>query len=207
MKIRSLILLVLLLGYLGLATAQSPYPGYFGRHAMPSQMVDPGPVLILKEGLKKLVAFVSADPRPNRAQAVAFLERSIVPYFDFNYMARWAAGARAWERMGEAQQNQLKNHIKQDFLATLATRLTGFGEQKVEVERPRRAGDNEVVVGAIILNAGAYPARLNFRFYRSGEGWKVFDVAANGSSAVMHYRQQFRRMMLRGAGRPQAIRR
>ncbi|MCB1882186.1 MAG: ABC transporter substrate-binding protein, partial [Gammaproteobacteria bacterium] len=41
----------------------------------------------------------------------------------------------------------------------------------------------------------AYPARLDFRFYLAEDGWKVFDVAANGSSAVMHYRQQFRQMM------------
>ncbi|MCB1759258.1 MAG: ABC transporter substrate-binding protein [Gammaproteobacteria bacterium] len=200
MKTRSFVLIVLLVAFAAPAAAQSPFAGHYGRLA-PAPAVEPGPARILKEGLASLIAFASAEPRPGRAQAVAFLESSIVPYFDFDYMARWAAGARNWERMGAAQQSLLENHIKQDFLATLATRLTGFGAQQFDVQRPRWVGDNEVVVGVVIVNPGAYPARLNFRFYRSPDGWKVFDVAANGSSAVMHYRREFRRMVMQGAER------
>jgi phospholipid transport system substrate-binding protein len=110
-------------------------------------------------------------------------------------MASWAAGDRVWQRMGEQQQDDLVDYIKQDFLTTLATRLTGFGDQQVQVSRPRSVAENEVRVGVSIINPQAYPARLNFRFYLSEDGWKVFDVSANGSSAVMHYRNQFRRMM------------
>jgi phospholipid transport system substrate-binding protein len=46
-----------------------------------------------------------------------------------------------------------------------------------------------------ILQASGYPANLDFRFYRGKTGWKVFDVAANGSSALTYYRQYFARKM------------
>ena len=97
--------------------------------------------------------------------------------------------------MGREQQQELEQSIKQDFLTTLATRLTGFGNQQFQVSHPRGVAEKEVVVGVTILNPQVYPARLDFRFYLAEDGWKVFDVAANGSSAVMHYRQQFRQMM------------
>jgi phospholipid transport system substrate-binding protein len=44
-----------------------------------------------------------------------------------------------------------------------------------------------------ILRAGAYPTRIDFRFYRGESGWKIFDVSANGSSALAFYRQYFAR--------------
>jgi phospholipid transport system substrate-binding protein len=49
-----------------------------------------------------------------------------------------------------------------------------------------------------VLNPSAYPARIDFRFYRGAEGWKVYDVAANGQSAVAYYRREFRQMMRGG---------
>ena len=46
--------------------------------------------------------------------------------------------------------------------------------------------------------AGGYPAELDFRLYRGTDGWKVFDVVANGSSALVYYRDYFRNSMRRG---------
>jgi phospholipid transport system substrate-binding protein len=46
-----------------------------------------------------------------------------------------------------------------------------------------------------ILQASGYPASIDFRFYQSNEGWKIFDVTANGNSALAYYRQYFNRQM------------
>lgn len=46
-----------------------------------------------------------------------------------------------------------------------------------------------------MLNPGSYPARLDFRLYRKGDEWLVYDVAANGQSAIVHYRNQLMREM------------
>ena len=81
------------------------------------------------------------------------------------------------------------------LLTTLAERLTSYENQDVRFYPPRRAGQNEVKVRVAILQAGGYPANLDFRFYRGSEGWKVFDVAANGSSALTFYRQYFSRKL------------
>ncbi|MCB1849493.1 MAG: ABC transporter substrate-binding protein [Gammaproteobacteria bacterium] len=190
----------------GLAQAQP----YFPERDLPlggtRQAQSPGPVMILRQGLKKLIAFAAAEGGPGAAQAEAFLEREIVPYFDFAYMARWAAGNRIWQRMGEAQQQEMENRIKQDFLTILAARLSGFASQQVQVMPVNRASASEVTVSVAILNPQTYPARLDFRFYRAQEGWKIFDVSANGSSAVMHYRTEFRTMLRERMMRPRGFR-
>lgn len=199
MKSRLSILILLLAGFSGLVWAQPYFPmDQYAPGRIPSEISrqqQPDPSVILRQGLRRLMAFASADPRPSRSQAEAFLQAEIVPYFDFRYMASWAVGERSWQQMHERQREDLEDYIKQDFLSTLATRLTAFGDQQVQLSRPRQISDNEVMVAVTILNPQAYPARLNFRFYRAKEGWKVFDVAANGNSAVVYYRNQFRQMM------------
>ena len=97
---------------------------------------------------------------------------------------------------------ELARSVKQMLLSTLAKRLTSYENQDVRFYPPRRAGENEVKVRVAILQAGGYPANLDFRFYRSASGWKVFDVAANGSSALTYYRQHFSRKMSTRQGMP-----
>ena len=52
-----------------------------------------------------------------------------------------------------------------------------------------------MMVSAAILNPGTYPARMDFRLYRSGDDWRVYDVAANGQSAIVHYRRELMRQI------------
>ncbi len=49
-----------------------------------------------------------------------------------------------------------------------------------------------------VRGAQGMPSELDFRLYRGNDGWKVFDVVANGSSAVVYYRDYFRNAFRRG---------
>jgi phospholipid transport system substrate-binding protein len=57
-----------------------------------------------------------------------------------------------------------------------------------------------VTVG--ILQPGNYPSKLEFRMYRGKDGWKVYDVVANGRSAVAFYRNELNRQQGAVTGRP-----
>ena len=90
------------------------------------------------------------------------------------------------------------------FLTTLSERLSGYDGQQVKflpmrLNRDRRTGEASIT----LLNPGRYPARIDFRFYKGKAGWKVYDVAANGQSAVAHYRREFRSLMRRAGPRGQ----
>ncbi|MCG7961530.1 MAG: ABC transporter substrate-binding protein [Candidatus Thiodiazotropha taylori] len=163
-------------------------PTYRGGAAAMQQEVGPG--MILREGVTKLLKFMRQSDQPNPQRIAAFLETEIAPYFDFDYMADWAAGPMK-RYMTEQQKAELGQQVKQLLLGTLAKRLGDYNNQDVRFYRPRSSGRNEVKVRVGILQAGGYPANIDFRFYRSESGWKVFDVAANGNSALAYYRQHF----------------
>ena len=155
------------------------------------QQTQANPAAVLREGMNRLVAFLQTNPGP--AQISAFVDAEIAPYFDFSYMTQWVAG-RQYRYMGEGERQAMQDELKQMFLGALAQRLGGYSNQSVRFNRPRRVNGSEVSVGVDILQPGGYPARLNFRFYRGKDGWRVFDVSANGSSALVHYRQHFTRL-------------
>lgn len=150
--------------------------------------------VVLKAGLGKLMAFFKGDKPPSPQQIVQFLDREIAPYFDFAYMAKWAAGG-LYGRLNVDQKKKLETDIKAQFLTTMAQKLTTFSNQTVTYLRPKVSGRNQVELSIAIGNPGSYPARLDFRMYKGNDGWKVYDVSANGSSAMMYYRQYYRKKL------------
>jgi len=190
MKIRFIALAILMALFSMHIQAQ---PGY--GYAQPvagfqQQAADPG--TILREGMTRLLKFMQRKERPNANEIGVFVESEIAPYFDFGYMAQWAAGP-AYRKMNTSQRNAVEQKVKEMLLTTLVKRLGSYENQDVRFFRPRRAGKNEVKVKVGIIQTGGYPASIDFRFYRSDSGWKVFDVSANGTSALSYYRQHFAR--------------
>jgi phospholipid transport system substrate-binding protein len=190
MKIKLITISIFLLFFMAQLQA-SPGYGYPQSSQIARQQV-PGPGELLREGVAKLLRFMRQQERPGAESIQAFLDHEITPYFDFAYMAKWTAGP-AYRNMNEHQRSMLAQKIKGMLLSSLSQRLGGYDNQDVRIFRPRRVSQNEVKVRMGILRAGAYPTRIDFRFYRGESGWKIFDVSANGSSALAFYRQYFAR--------------
>ncbi|MBK1721456.1 MlaC/ttg2D family ABC transporter substrate-binding protein [Thiocystis violacea] len=146
----------------------------------------------LKAGMDKLLGFLGQDERPNNLQVAAFLDREIAPYFDFDYMAQWVAGP-AYAGMRPEEKKALAGQLEVNFLETLARNLAGYDGQQIKMLPPRRGARGAVNINVVVMQAGTYPTRLEFRMSDSGSGWKVYDVAANGQSAASYYRQEFQR--------------
>ncbi|MGD2083785.1 MAG: ABC transporter substrate-binding protein [Chromatiales bacterium] len=191
MKVKVIGISALLLGVAAAAPAQAYYPGGPQYRAQPTEEA-PTPKAIVVRGFGKLIAFLRSD-RPRTPKTVAmFLETEIAPYFDFEHMAQWAAGPR-YRAMSPKQRAAMEQELKEDFLTTLTERLAGYSDQQVRFLPTRSRSADQQTVSVAIQNPSGYPARIDFKFYRSDEGWKVFDVAANGSSAIVYYRQMFNR--------------
>jgi phospholipid transport system substrate-binding protein len=61
----------------------------------------------------------------------------------------------------------------------------------VKFVKTRYRGRDESFVGTNIYRPDTLPVRLDFRMRRDGDDWKIIDVKANGSSAVLYYRRHF----------------
>jgi phospholipid transport system substrate-binding protein len=170
---------------------------YYGmpREAQPGEQ---NPTAVLRDGMNKLVGFLKQDPKPDAARVSKFLADEIAGYFDFAYMARAAAGG-AYRQMDNEQRQKLETKLREMFLTAMA-QLSAYDKQEIEFLPPRRGGQrgDEVTLPVAIRGAQGYPSELDFRLYLGQDGWKVFDVVANGSSALVYYRDYFRNALRRG---------
>lgn len=155
------------------------------------------PAMVLRKGIETLTGYLDNNQGIEPGQIRQFLEQEIAPYFDFQRMAYWAGGPL--NRYFTPQQRQRFNYLlKERFLAAMVEQLTSYHHTQLQYLRPRgnvMAGD--VMLSVRIFGDNTYPVQLDFRLYRGNEGWKVYDVIANGNSAVSYYRNEFSMMASR----------
>ena len=141
----------------------------------------------------RLKQFVNAYQDPSADQVREFLDSQIAPSFDFPYMAKWAAGPY-YRRLDDAQKERFTEVLSNTFLSALGRNLGSYAKPLPEVvvsaAQPGRTS-SETVVAADVTAYGSLKIQLLFRFYWSPDGWKIFDVSANGASAVGYYRRYY----------------
>ena len=202
MKVKILTVVFLFVSTLSHTVNAAPYPSYYqgGNPGMAPPSATSEPAAIVKSGIGKLTRFIRSGAARDRAQAMAFLETDVAPYFDFEYMTRWAAGP-AWRNMSPEQRASMQRQLTNAFMTTLVQKLTNYSNQPIRYFTPRGQGSNDVRVSAWIMQPSGIPTKLEFRFYKSQDGWKIFDVKAAGNSAVVYYRNHFKHMYNQGSNR------
>ncbi|MDH3354963.1 MAG: ABC transporter substrate-binding protein [Chromatiales bacterium] len=149
------------------------------------------PAQVLRSGIETLTGYMNQNNNPEPAKLGLYLDQNIAPYFDFKRMASWAAG-RTYRYMTQQQRAQLSVHIKSEFMGMLVNRLAGYRKSRIEYLNPRgNLARGKVVLGVRIYTDNRYPLEIDFKLYRGKQAWKVYDVVANGASAVSHFRNDF----------------
>jgi len=150
------------------------------------------PVVMLQKGMDALLDYLRDHPDGDGLGD--FLATQISPAFDFPFMAKAAAG-KYGRHMTEEQHQRLVKKLQVMFLTAMAGKLSSYDGQDV-VYLPARFNNFErTTITALINNPGGYPGRIDFRVHLTKDGWKIFDVAARGQSAIAFYRGYFRKAM------------
>lgn len=151
----------------------------------------------LRIGVESLMAFMNQEPIPATSAVARYLDQNVAPLFDFDAMAR-SAGGRIYYTLSPRQRSEMADEMKKLFLTRLTLGLAGYEGQRVRFLRPRFSPrGNEAMISMLILNPGHYPARIDFRLAPQDNDWRIVDLAANGTSAVVYYRQMMAQEMAR----------
>jgi len=95
--------------------------------------------------------------------------------------------------MNAADHKEFHANLKETFLSSLSSHLGSFDADNTVIRYyPARFKRNgEATVSVLVSRPRLRPARLDFRMQRSPNSWKIIDVKANGTSAVLYYRNHF----------------
>ncbi len=163
------------------------------------------PAEMLELSIKKVLAYLSRPQDDSLEQISFFLKQEITPHFDFKYMARWVAG-RYYRTMSPQQRQQFTETFSQLFITTFVQKLSNYQNYPPIVNnfRSKRTSDNEALASASILQENGGSIRVDFKFLKTRNGWKVVDVKANGISALLYYRNFFSEQ-IRNRNQQQAV--
>ena len=108
-------------------------------------------------------------------------------------MARRSAGP-FYHRFSRVEREAFTARLRAMFIEALAGNLTSGTPAAARVDiyptRFLRWGDEASVLARVTSSPSA-PIWMTYRFHRTPAGWKAFDAAANGFSAVSHFRAYF----------------
>lgn len=173
----------------------SAQPGYYSPGYQPQY--NPGqyrqlhPAVVLRQGIEQVLKFLEGGGAQNRAQLEEFVKQEIAPYFDFAYMTRWALGPRA-RYLSQEQLLSVARQFRDTFLEAVVRQLRHYEPGRVEYlpsQGSPRSG--RMTLSLRSYSQRGYPMQLDLDFHRSRDGWKIYDVSANGQSALMAYREFF----------------
>lgn len=150
------------------------------------------PAYVIHTALDKITTFSSNSDKVNPVKLRGFIEHEIIPHFDFDNMSHWITGRYA-SNMNDNDKADFQRNLRETFLSSLSKHLGSFDAKNTRVKffPARYRGPEESFVSTSIYRPDVPSVRLDFRMRRDADNWKIIDVKANGSSAVLYYRRHF----------------
>jgi phospholipid transport system substrate-binding protein len=113
--------------------------------------------------------------------------------FDFGEIARRSLG-RYWQPLSEAQRAEFLGLFGDLLERSYISKIELYGGEKIVYSGERMDGDLAIVSTKIITKNGT-EVPIDYRLFRRGDSWKVYDVNIEGISLVSNYRTQFNKII------------
>ncbi len=127
-------------------------------------------------------------PENSKARS-AKIREVIVKRFDFAEMAKRSLGIY-WKQRTPAEQNEFVSLFSDLLEDTYIRKIERYENEKVTYVGERTEGQYSTVKTEIIgTNEVEIP--VDYRIFRKGDKWEVYDIVIEGVSLVNNYRSQF----------------
>ena len=127
----------------------------------------------------------------DRRKALALAEEKILPLIDFEEATRLATG-RAWRNATPEQRAQLVQEFRRMLVRVYSNALGVYKGQTMQVQPVRMAPDaTEATVRNRYISPGKPPVAIDYSMRKTADGWKIYDIVAEGISLVLTYRGGF----------------
>lgn len=136
--------------------------------------------------------------------AYRLAEETVIPHIDFERITRWVSG-RHWRGATPEQQQRLTRAFQELLTRSYVTAMVTYVDQILanadNVEYPAgrsRQDERNAVVTMLIKLENNQTAVVQYQMFLSEDGWKIYDVVAEGVSLAITYRSTFTQEISRG---------
>jgi|SRR5690625_938392 len=120
------------------------------------------------------------------------VDEHVLPYVNLRKTTRLAAG-RHWRQASEEQQEALTEAFMGTLVRTYSNAFKGV-DQKTHLKLKPFRGDPEaddVVVRSTLVQGDGQTINVDYRMENTPDGWKIYDINAEGVWLIQNYRNQF----------------
>jgi phospholipid transport system substrate-binding protein len=163
--------------------------------AAPGHASGSPPDQIARAATDKIIALVKENKdayTKDSGKLFAMVDEHVLPHFDFRAMSRSVLG-RYWREASEDQRQRFTSEFRDLLVRTYATALLKYNDEQI-VYQPFRLvqGDRTATVRSEVHRRDGGPTiSINYSFYQTDSGWKVYDVTIEGASLVTTYQSTY----------------
>ncbi|MGV2293189.1 ABC transporter substrate-binding protein [Trinickia sp. YCB016] len=119
------------------------------------------------------------------------VDRDILPYVDFRRTTQYSMG-RFWRTATPQQQDQVVEQFKQLLIHTYSGAIALVNtDQKFQYPPSPDASSGTDAVVRTVAPGKSGQISIDYRLYKSPQGWRVYDINVLGAWLIQTYRTQF----------------
>ncbi len=150
----------------------------------------------LKGAIERVVSTLDSPAMKGEGKAAerrAAVRQIANEIFDFGEIARRSLG-RYWQPLSDAQRTEFVGLFGDLLERSYISKIELYGGEKIVYSGERMDGDLAIVSTKIITKNGT-EVPIDYRLFRRGDRWMVYDVNIEGISLVSNYRTQFNKII------------
>ena len=165
----------------------------FGSAAHAQTIDSSAPDILVKTVTQQVIDAVRNDKsiqQGDLSHITKLVNEKILPYTDIRRTTQLAMG-RNWRTATPEQQNAVVDQFKTLLIYTYSGALAQVKNQEIQYKPFRMSPDDtDVAVRSVVMNNGS-PMELDYRLYKTPDGWRVYDINVLGAWLIQAYQQQF----------------
>ncbi len=155
----------------------------------------PAPTELLKSKLDTMFSILQKKDLPQQIKNRQVVE-IITPLFDFELMTKLSLGRKHWSGLPNEKKKRLAQLFIKRLRASYINKLTLYTDERIFYDAPVQV-KKKIHVQTYLAAKGKKISML-YKFYKSGNGWKIYDLEIQDVSIVKSYRAQFNRILREG---------
>lgn len=157
--------------------------------AAPALADDPGEVRELLRGKIDAVVVLLQDKTADKARRDERILDIVSPIFDYPTMAKLSLGKKYWPTLSQARQTEFSDLFIKRLQESYLDKLDLYTDEEILYGEPQAEGKT-IHMPTTLVSKDSRIGML-YKFYRTAQGWKIYDVEIGGVSVIQTYRSQF----------------
>lgn len=144
--------------------------------------------VLLKEKIDKVLVLLKNKEMDKSKRNSAIID-VVEPMFDFQLMAKLSLGKKYWPSLSKDEKSEYSDLFIKRMKESYLEKMDLYTDEDMLYDKAEEVGSK--VHMRTYLASKDDKLEMIYKFYKSEESWKVYDVEIEGVSIIQTYRSQF----------------